>query len=250
MQMRRGFTIVEVMITIVIMFILVSFLLPTLHKSRARARYVAWKASGHNFTIDQDVVAYYNFEDQVETETKLDRVLNRGAGSALEAARDTSEPVDLDAYIVSTPNDPAWSIKSGRWTSKGAMRFDGNDYLRVKAPKYDFDAGTVFMWVRATPGDVTGLFSTGTTGGAEDEYVALRKLNNNWEAAVRDGNAGTVTAGETALGERKADASSVPSNIFKDIGYWHHLAVTWQGGKDMKFYLDGVMVQALPNTLL
>lgn len=246
---RRGFTIVELMTTIAIIFILVSFLMPWFYKARIRAKYVAWQGLSHNFHIDTNVVAYYDFEGATKEDTILK---NKALGLDTVSSREDVVQSDFDAEMLDDPNNPEWVFKKARWEHKGGMWFDGNDYLRVKAPKFDFEGGTVFAWVRTIPESVGGIFSSGTSTDPNDEYFALRKIVEDdagaiipyWEGAISDGLlVSDPPPDDPTPNEVKAHNGD---RYLKDRWGWHMIVMTWEPGNNMKIYFDGELKEEKP----
>ncbi len=97
---------------------------------RAQVRYANWKEASLDLRRDSRLVAYYDFENLTPASRRLKNRASLGAGS------------DLDGGIVGARVGP------GRWPGKTALDFrQEGDRVRFQIPG-EFDALTLFAWVR------------------------------------------------------------------------------------------------------
>jgi hypothetical protein len=131
--------------------------------------------------------------------------------------------------LGSTPrvdaNDPTW-IKG--WLFGSALRFDGNDYVRVPdSPALKSQKLTVSAWVRGTgsPGTFRYILGKGANGCLSSSYALFTSDNGGLRFYVTD------TAGVSQL-----SGAVAPDTIWN--GKWHHVAGTYDG-TTTKLFVDG-----------
>lgn len=123
---RKNFTLIELMITIVILVILAGLLLPALYESRLQAKYARWFAYNNSLNRDPKLVLNYNFQQRGFRVNGEEVVHNGGEGCTIDGYK----PVE---YHAKMKQDPEWLPDSGRWRLHNkAMLFDGvDDCLQV-----------------------------------------------------------------------------------------------------------------------
>ncbi len=137
---RRHFTVVELLLSIVIIAILFAILLPGLSESRARARYVRWLQFNKQCSTDPACVINLNFQE--------------GEGGVLLNSAQAHEVEGFNAsnYNGIIKGDYEWG--RGRWwRGKKALQFDGvSTYVEIPDIKHiDFDRTdnfTIIIWVK------------------------------------------------------------------------------------------------------
>lgn len=109
-----------------------------------QSRYDRWKAAATERRRDPRLIAYYDFENLTDASRRLANRAVAGSGS------------ELDGGIVGA------RVADGRWPGKPALDFRGEgDRVRFNIPG-EFDAMTLYAWVRidALDRDLNSLFLT------------------------------------------------------------------------------------------
>ncbi|MDD5727106.1 MAG: prepilin-type N-terminal cleavage/methylation domain-containing protein, partial [Victivallales bacterium] len=109
---RRGFTIIELLVSISIISLLAAILLPSLSESQARARFARWLQFNNQCSTDPSCVINLNFQE--------------GEGEVLKnsALGHDAEGFKASEYNGIIQGDYEWG--QGRWVkSKRAIQFDG-----------------------------------------------------------------------------------------------------------------------------
>ncbi len=227
---RRGsFTIVELLVVLAILATLMAIALPSLARSRAKARFVRWEAYNASLNNDEDVVINYNFQNMTYR-TTVERV-------SYAALRNGAAACDLGQYAASDYDGilrylTGFEWRQGRYAEKRALQFDGRTaYVEVLGyPGIDFDpigeSFTIMAWVYIDRTSLSGtLFSKGTIG--ETQYD-LRRLGDTLEADVGE-------SGARAVFDRPALAA----------GGWYHVALRSNRGA-FEIFVNGRLQPGQP----
>ncbi|MBN1864372.1 MAG: prepilin-type N-terminal cleavage/methylation domain-containing protein [Victivallales bacterium] len=200
---RKGFTMIEVMMTIGIILILAALLFPALNQAKTQARFTRWKAFNEMVNGDPDCVVNFNFQ------SKDSRLVSRAEGC------DTSDFM-REAYDGILNGDFAWT--DGRWPKlKRALMFNGSDtYVVMEGGTANNFAGegsfTITCWVRFDNLDqINTLISKVNSGATQYELFAA------------DSQIGAILFGE--------ELSVGSSDIEKDK--WVHLALQFNMGNQV-----------------
>jgi hypothetical protein len=131
-------------------------------------------------------------------------------------------------------NDPSW-IKG--WLFGSALRFDGNDFVRIpNAPQLNSANLTVSTWVRAgaSPGNFRYILGKGANGCLSASYGLYTGNTGGLRFYIWDPARGQIDSGTV-------DASQVWN------GKWHHVAGTFDG-TTTKLFVDGKLVPGSSST--
>ncbi len=209
--MKKGFTLVEIIVVMVIIAILAAFLVPALSRGRKKARYTSWVALKHSNESDPDCVAYYPFE-----EGEGEKLKNHA--KAAETDFGGIYPPDL---LDGTISGATW-LERGRFEEKPCLYFDGNDYIDCGNSVSANIEGEITLeaWVSGRCSGTIISKSNGTT------YFSLSV----------SGNKPSGTIGET-IGSKTLTGSSTIND-----DKWHQLVLTYNDDKDednINLYCDG-----------
>ena len=178
---KQNFTIIELLISIVIIAILFSLLMPAFSESREKARFARWLQFNKQCSNDPTCVINLNFQD--------DRSTLRNSAQAYE-----DEGFNAADYRGVIKGDYEWG--SGRWNKgKKAVIFDGmSTYIEFSKSKYlDFDHTrdfTIIAWVKVdSTSDTTVAICGKSYTRTVDYYMTLNT------------NAFRSTSGNTKLGQ-------------------------------------------------
>jgi len=203
---KKGFTLIEIIVVMVIIALLAGILVPALSRGRRKARYTSWVAIKHSNESDPDCIAYYTFEQGDGS-----KLINQAKASSETDFGGIYSPALLDGEI----HGARWVAK-GRFEEKPCLYFDGDDYVDCGKSVAFCITGklTLEAWIKVeNSGKIISKKKDSTT------YFSLEISN--------DKPSGTVGS----------DAVTGSSAI--DDGKWHHLVLTYDDGA-IFLYCDGV----------
>ncbi len=208
----RTFSLVELLVSISLVTVLMSMLLPGLAAAKRKATFARWVAHRDAVRVHKNVICHYDFQT--------------GGGRTLKNRAVAPEVGTLyvpDAFDATISASPLWK-KEGRWRgSKSALLFNGtNGYVDCGGePMMDLtDAFSIEVWMSANDQPNTGyIFSRNLTNTAGIQYAA-------W---LRDDN---------ALRFKVRGRSWNPGYVLP-VGEWTHLIFTVKSGDTMKLYVNG-----------
>ena len=138
---KFNFTIIELLVSVAIIAILFSMLMPAFNESREKARFARWLSFNKQCSNDPKCVINLNFQD-------YDGDTLKNSAQGYEAENFNAD--DYDGVINGN-----YEIVQGRWKkNKKAILFDGiSTYIEFPKSKYvDFDGTkddfTIIAWVR------------------------------------------------------------------------------------------------------
>lgn len=113
---------------------------------------------------------------------------------------------------------------------------DANNYIQIQnVPRWaSLQQGAIELWARfdgETPGEAGTLFSRDAINQLEGGHLAI---------AYRAGAvAARLQAKKNGALEEAAYTCAYPDPLVLGDGQWHHVVVSFGGGKDLEIYLDG-----------
>jgi prepilin-type N-terminal cleavage/methylation domain-containing protein len=221
---RRTFSLIELLVTVAIIAILASLLLPSLGRAQVKARETRWFAYEKQLRLDEDLMLYYSFADPVAP----------GLAAANEAFGDPltpTRPEDYSGTAVATQ----WITGAGRWPGAPAVYFDGGA-SRINTAYAGIPGSeprTVSMWVKTDLRKTQCLMSWGRAS----------KSGRRWEVSVRRQS----KAGKLMV---NVGGGKLVGNADVADGKWHHVvAVLGENDPaqvaDVHLYVDGQLDAAV-----
>jgi prepilin-type N-terminal cleavage/methylation domain-containing protein len=220
-SVRRGaFTLIEVLIVVTVVSVLMAIALPALAAAKQRADYARWQAYSHGIKSDQDVVAYYNFEQELRFDT-LENIAMGDPHNTNYAAEKYDAQIDT----------PDWS-QDGRFAGKGALTFTRSRFgtgvmIDPSAGNLSPDRFSLIGWVRYDAlRDRGALVSRWGDAGGERGW-RLEFIDNNLRFdASSNGRAG------------RRNLARIEADVAEYHGEWMQFAVTFDQ-VEVKLYING-----------
>lgn len=238
MIIKRGFTLIEMLMVVMVIGILMGMVMPALGKARTRAKYTRWMAFNSLINRDGDAFINFNFET-MDYKAKVKGVLCPAVyNSASSCTAAGFDPANYAGILSPVGSGPTWLRGGGRWLRlKNALLFDGvNDYVEVFGTKLtnfipsqqDF---TILTWVNpAVLANQTLCSKTisATTNSQYNLYLAT--------AGVR-ARVGNVNIQRTTPAVQRLR--------------WHNIALVSSAKKGMSIYMNGkLMTGGTAGTIL
>lgn len=206
---RHPFTLIEILIVVILIFILFAMSLSSFQKARVRAKFTRWYAFNRNCSNDAYCVINFNFQEG------KDIVLNNSAQGAdiknfnykdyngyfWNSVLPAPTPIamnptsGINAYCATTTGYPTWVKSGGRWGYyKHALQFDGSNSCVVVpgTQGLDFtplDDFTVFCWVKFDKMELGDCpFSKSLWGTSTDAAAQYDLYANNFAGSTGQGS--------------------------------------------------------------
>ncbi len=232
---RHNFTIIELLVSVVIIAILFSLLMPAFSESREKARFVRWLQFNKQCSTDPTCVINLNFQDE-----KGDVLKN----SAQAYQADGFNAADYSGIVK---GDYEWG--SGRWRkNKSAVQFDGmSTYIEFPGAKHvafeDSDNFTIIAWVKFDlpanarwSGILSKSYMRSNTDGY-DVYIDGRKPTGNRVSRWAIVDSGITRA--IFYNDSKAERKVVPV----DNTNWFQLVIRNKevnGNQEIQMFLNNI----------
>lgn len=225
MRLRRHFcfTLIEIMISIIIIMVLAGMFMPLLAESKFRTRYVRWFAFNNALNRDPKLIINFNFQQRGFKIAGEELVHNGAEGSTVEGYK----PNDYHGRMKGTAE---WLADSGRWQMHNkAILFDGtNDYIEVD--------GTAVFTNSKDDRDFTALCWVNLDEFSGLQTVIARSIWPDYAPFIiyAQGNILKAEVGNIALEYSGAD--------FK-TSHWHQVGLRNNSGQ-VSLFLNGKEVAA------
>jgi len=187
----KWFTLVEILITMVLIIMLIAILLPAVHRARHMTKFTRWFAFNRNCANDPTCVINFNFQEGEGN------ILNNICSGADVENFQTSKYSGHLRNANGGDHNFEWIKSGGRWGKYGykhALQFNGSDtYVMVPTtlgmdftPEDDF---TIMCWCKF---DELGLgdcpFSKSLWGTAWDAACQYDLYSNPWAGSFGQGS--------------------------------------------------------------
>jgi hypothetical protein len=221
---KRNFTLIEILLVMVIMFILAGLLAPGLIQAKQRAKFERWFAYNKQWNRDADCVINFNFQ-----EGEGDVLYNGCHGCDFPGYNSKT----YNGHLSSTgagDHNLEW-IAGGRWGQfKKALQFNGSDtYVNVpQTSAIDFtpaDSFTLLAWVKFDKFELgDGIYSKSGWGTKDDASAQYDLYCDPTAGATGDG-AFEVDVFTTCVGWDQTDVE------IDKIG-WCQVVLRYEGTTD------------------
>ena len=224
LRRRKSFTLIEILLVTVILGILAGLLLPSLSKTRKRARHVNWVAFNNHWNADPHTVLNLSFHSEgflMNYQGSMEPAIRN---SAIGCEAEGFDSKNYDGRLVGAPE---WVIGGGRWGYNDALQFDGkNDYIEIPGTKaLDFnttdDDFTVSLWVNLDKLTGQDLLFSKSDSPTEPQYA-------------------TTLQNKGVLAEVGTAASSF-STPLPEKGKWTHYALVFNNG-ELEMFCNGTLM--------
>jgi len=218
---RRGaYTLIELLVVIAVVAVLMAIALPALAAAKQRADYARWQAYSHGMRSDQDLVAYYNFEQEL----RFDTLKNVAMGDPHDM---TCAPEKLDAQI----DTPDWSAY-GRFAGKGALTFTPSRFrtgvmIDPTAANLSPDRFSLIGWVRYDAQNNRSALASRWGSSGRDRGWRLEFVDDHLQ----------FQASSNGRGGRRHSAT-IGADVVDYHVLWMQFAVTFDQ-VEVKLYING-----------